>query len=254
MVGDQQGALVGQACLRAGMSKSTYGTGCFAMVNTGPEVVRSSQQLLATVAYRHKGQTTYALEGSIFVAGVAVQWIRDKLGLIETAAETSQAYEATGGDTGGVYLVPAFTGLGAPYWQPDVRGMITGLTLDTNRNQLVTACLQAVAYQTHDLVQCMGRDGAHLNTLRVDGGMVVNDHMCQFLADLLDVVVERPTNVETTALGAAMLAAVGVGLYDDLHIIGDTWALERRFTPGMDADHRQHLLAGYERAVRQVLA
>ncbi len=254
IAGDQQAALVGQGCLTAGMSKSTYGTGCFVMTNTGAKAPRSTQQLLTTVAYRVGGQTTYALEGSIFVAGVAIKWLRDQLGLIAQAEETEAAFRRTEGDSGGVVVVPAFTGLGAPHWKPDVRGMITGLTLDSTRDQLITAFLQAVGYQTQELLQAMAGDGAVVHELRVDGGMVVNDAVCQFLADILDVDVQRPVDTETTALGAALLAAVGAGLFPSVEAAAGAWASERRFVSGMPPATRQRLLDGYRAAVRQVVS
>jgi len=254
VAGDQQAALVGQACLREGMTKSTYGTGCFVIVNTGDKAVRSDAKLLTTVAYRVAGQTTYALEGSIFVAGVAMKWLRDNLGLITDVAETQVAFERTGGDSAGVFVVPAFTGLGAPYWQPAARGLITGLTLDTNRDHLLTAFLQSVVFQTQALLSAMAHDGAVVDCLRVDGGMVVNDALCQFLADILDIPVQRPKNVETTALGAAMLAGVGYGLFPDLNAAAVTWQTDRDFTPNLPAQRRQKLLAGYRRATEQALS
>jgi glycerol kinase len=253
IAGDQQAALIGQACFEPGMSKSTYGTGCFVMTNTGPQIPRSSQRLLATVAYRINGQTSYALEGSIFVAGVAIQWLRDQLGLIDHAADTAEAFARTGGDSGGVYVVPAFTGLGAPHWQPQARGLIAGLTLDSNKDHIITAFLQSVAFQTRTLLQAMAADGAPVATLRVDGGMVVNGAFCQFLCDLLDVPVQRPADVETTVRGAGVLAAIGAGLFSDLTEAAALWQLGADFAPAMDGDHRQALVAGYDRAVAQAL-
>lgn len=254
VAGDQQAALVGQSCFEVGQIKSTYGTGCFVMANTGSESITSNQKLLSTVAYRINGQATYALEGSIFVAGVAIKWLRDSLGLIDDAAETEAAFERTGGNSGGVYVVPAFTGLGAPYWQPDARGMITGLSLDSTRDHVVTATLQAIALQTNELLDAMAADGAKVAELRVDGGMVVNNAFCQFLANILDVPVARPADVETTALGAGMLAALGAGLYPDLASAGTAWQLDRRFEPDLSRDARDKLLAGYQAAIRQVRA
>ncbi len=253
VAGDQHAALVGQGCFEPGMSKSTYGTGCFAVTNTGTTKVDSRHRLLSTVAYRLGGVTTYALEGSIFSAGVAVKWLRDRLGLIDTAAETEAAAQRTRGDTGGVYLVPAFTGLGAPHWKADARGTIVGLTLDSSRDQLVTATLASVAYQTEELLSAMAADGAPVERLRVDGGMVVNDWMCQFLADILRCPVERPMITETTALGAATLAALGAGLVNDIRDAARLWHLEREFRPEMRESHRQRLLAGWHRAVARAL-
>ena len=254
IAGDQQAALIGQACFEPGMSKSTYGTGCFVMTHTGQQISRSSQQLLSTVAYRINGEPSYALEGSIFVAGVAIQWLRDQLGLIEHAADTADAFARTGGDTHGVYVVPAFTGLGAPYWQPQARGLITGLTLDSNKDHIITAFLQSVAFQTRTLLLAMAADGAPVSTLRVDGGMVVNDAFCQFLCDLLNVPVERPADVETTVRGAGVLAAIGAGLFADLQEAAELWQLGRRFDPDMADDQRLGLADGYVQAVAQALS
>jgi glycerol kinase len=254
VAGDQQAALIGQACFSAGMSKSTYGTGCFAMTNTGAERPHSKQRLLTTVAYRIAGQTCYALEGSIFVAGVAIKWLRDQLSLIDDAAETQAAFERCQGDSNGVVVVPAFTGLGAPHWQPDVRGLITGLTLDSSRDHVITATLQSVVLQTAELLRAMAGDGAVVETLRVDGGMVVNDALCQFLADILDVQVQRPQDVETTAKGAAVLAALGSGQLADLQDAASAWRLDQTFTAMMPQERRQQLLDSYARAVTQALS
>jgi glycerol kinase len=253
VAGDQQAALIGQACFEPGMVKSTYGTGCFLMTNTGTTPVRSGQQLLTTIAYQLDGQATYALEGSIFSAGVAVKWLRDQLGLITEAHETEAAARRTGGDAGGVYLVPAFTGLGAPHWAPDARGLFCGMTLDTQRDHLITATLASVAYQTVELVEAISRDGADVGRLRVDGGMVVNDWLCQFLADMIDQPVERPVNVETTALGAAVLAALGGGLVEDLATASRMWGVEQEFLPSMEPSRREHFLTGWRRAVERSL-
>jgi glycerol kinase len=252
MAGDQQAATFGQACMTAGMVKSTYGTGCFALLNTGTQAVRSRNRLLSTVAWRLGGEVTYALEGSIFTAGAAVQWVRDGLGAIRHAAE-SEALAHSVKDSGGVYLVPAFTGLGAPWWDPDARGAILGLTRDSTSAHIVRAALEAVCYQTHDLMQAMADDGGGTPAaLRIDGGMVANDWVCQYLANILDVPVERPEVIETTALGAARLAGLGVGLHTSLDAIAQTWRLERRFEPAMPADRRALLLDGWRRAVSRV--
>ena len=216
MAGDQQAALFGQACFAKGMTKSTYGTGCFMLVNTGHEIVSSHHRLLTTPAYRLGGETTYALEGSIFVAGAAVKWLRDGLGVIADAAETDSLATRVP-DSHGVYMVPAFVGLGAPYWDPDARAAIFGLTLDASAAHLARAALEAVAYQTLDLVNAMAGDGAAGGeTIRIDGGMAANEWLCQFLADILEVPVERPENLETTALGAAFLAGLATGVWGDL--------------------------------------
>ena len=253
MAGDQQAATVGQACTQPGMVKSTYGTGCFALLNTGVTPVASENRLLTTIAYRIGGQTTYALEGSIFVAGAAVQWLRDGLKLIAHASDTEQL--AAGIDsTKGVYLVPAFVGLGAPIWDPHARGTIVGLTRDTGIAEIVRATLEAVGYQTRDLMLAMTGDmgvGDGGTALRVDGGMVANNWVCQFLADILDVPVERPVVTETTALGAAYLAGLAVGLYPSLDALEEVWRCERRFEPKMDAARRDRLYAGWSDAVRR---
>ncbi len=253
VAGDQQAATVGQACFEAGSLKSTYGTGCFALLNTGAKAIASKNRLLTTIAYRVGGETTYALEGAIFIAGAAVQWLRDGLGVIDSAAAT-QALAASLPSNRGVYLVPAFTGLGAPHWDPHARAAIFGMTRDTGVAELARAALEAVCYQTHDLIQAMSDDGQRPTTLRVDGGMVANDWLVQFLADLLDLPVERPAVTETTALGAAMLAGLQAGCFDSLQDIAGTWQLERRFEPRADDEARAALLAGWQRAVRRVLS
>jgi glycerol kinase len=253
IAGDQQAAMIGQGCIRQGMSKSTYGTGCFVMTHTGERPAASRQNLLTTIGYRVHGKTAYALEGSIFVAGVAVKWLRDKLQLIADAAETEAAYQRTAGNSGGVYVVSAFTGLGAPYWVPEARGLICGLTLDTDRDQLLTAFLQSVGFQTEELLRAMRSDGAAVSELRIDGGMVVNNSLCQFLADILQVSVARPMDVETTALGAAMLASVGAELFADLESAAQVWGLDQAFSPNIAKAHREVLLQGYADAVRRAL-
>jgi glycerol kinase len=251
VAGDQQAALIGQACFQPGMIKSTYGTGCFMVLNTGSEAVSSSNKLLTTVAYRLDGETCYALEGSIFVAGAAVQWLRDGLGVIESAVQT-EALAASLESNHGVYLVPAFTGLGAPHWDPDARGAIFGITRDTGPAHLARAALESVCYQTFDLLEAQRRDGLEPTRLRVDGGMVRNDWLCGFLADLLGIVVERPVQTETTALGAAYLAGLRIGLYASLEDIAAHWKAEREFEPGMDEARRNLLLADWHAAVIKV--
>ncbi|SBS28452.1 Glycerol kinase [Marinomonas aquimarina] len=251
IAGDQQAALFGQACFAPGMVKSTYGTGCFLILNTGDQVLKSEHKLLSTVAYRLDGQVTYALEGSIFVAGAAIQWLRDGLKLFSHASETeSLAQQALNADT--VYLVPAFTGLGAPYWDPDARGAMIGLTRDTSVSDIVSAGLRSVCYQTKDLVDAMAKDGAHFNSLRVDGGMVVNDLVVQFLSDLLGIAVERPKVTETTALGVAYLAGLKAGVYDSLEQISELWQAEHAFHPEMGHDSREKLYQGWRNAVHRV--
>ena len=251
IAGDQQAAALGQACVQPGMVKSTYGTGCFVLLNTGEQAVRSRNRLLSTIAYRIGGQTTYALEGSIFIAGAAVQWLRDRLGVVGSAGET-EALAAGLQSNQGVYLVPAFTGLGAPHWDARARGAIFGLTRDSGADVLARAALESVCYQTHDLVHAMREDGAQPTTLRVDGGMVVNDWLVQTLADVLDLEVERPVVTETTALGAAYLAGLQSGVFDSLDDIARRWQRERRFVPAMPASQRQSQLASWHRAVASV--
>ncbi|MWK59241.1 glycerol kinase GlpK [Pseudomonas otitidis] len=252
MAGDQQAALIGQACFQPGMVKSTYGTGCFMIQNTGDTPVTSRNRLLTTVGYRLDGKVTYAVEGSIFVAGAAVQWLRDGIKLISHARDTEALAEQTG-DACGVYLVPAFTGLGAPYWDPKARGAIFGLTRDTGIKEIVTAGLQSVCYQTRDLLEAMRQDGAAApSALRVDGGMVENNWVMQFLADILGVAVERPEVTETTALGAAYLAGLKAGLYRDLDEIARHWHRQQRFAPRMAEAHRAKLYEGWLDAVQRV--
>lgn len=251
IAGDQQAALIGQACFKPGMAKSTYGTGCFLMVNTGDRAVRSENRLLTTVAYRLNGKPCYAVEGSIFVAGAAMQWLRDGLKLIAHASESSAHAETVGVDNP-VYLVPAFTGLGAPHWDPHARGAIMGLTRDTGIGEIVTAGLQSVCYQTKDLVRAIQNDGADLASLRVDGGMVVNDWLMQFLADILNVTVDRPRITETTALGAAYLAGLQTGVFDSLEQISELWECERQFHAGMRPALRESLYAGWLDAIERV--
>jgi glycerol kinase len=251
IAGDQQAATVGQACFQPGMAKSTYGTGCFIVLNTGAELKLSRNRLLSTVAYRLAGKPTFALEGSIFIAGAAVQWLRDSLHLIKSAGETEPLARSIE-DSRGVYLVPAFTGLGAPYWDPQARGALFGLTRDTGIAQLVRAGLEAMGYQTRDLMQAMAQDAVVPTELRVDGGMVVNDWLSQNLADMLQLPVVRPQTVETTALGAAYLAGLTAGVYSSLEDIARLWQVERRFSPQMPAARAAGLYAGWQDAVRRV--
>ncbi len=253
VAGDQQAALIGQGCITSGMTKSTYGTGCFMVVNTGERLIRSTHGLLSTIGYRIGGRTTYAIEGSIFVAGAAVKWLRDSLRIVDSAAATEAAARRSGGDAGGVYLVPAFTGLGAPHWRSDARGLICGLSLDTGRDDLITATLASVVYQSADLLAALARDDVAVTCLRVDGGMVANDWLCQFLADVANVRVERPAITETTALGAGLLAALGGGLVGSLREAAGLWQLNRGFEPSMSASTRTGLLNGWSRAVARTL-
>jgi glycerol kinase len=251
IAGDQQAALVGQCCFEEGMTKSTYGTGCFIIMNTGEQAIKSDNKLLTTVAYRIDGKTVYGIEGSIFIAGAAVQWLRDGLQLIEHAADT-EAIAAETGDAAGVYLVPAFTGLGAPYWDPEARGAILGLTRDTGISEIVTATLQAVCYQTRDLLEAIRKDGSAPTVLRVDGGMVNNNWFAQSLANMLDLEVDRPEITETTALGACYLAGLRVGLFDSLEALQSLWQRNRRFVPEMDSVKRENLYQGWLQAVSRI--
>ena len=252
VAGDQQAALIGQACFKPGMVKSTYGTGCFMVMNTGDEAITSTHRLLTTVGYRLNGKVTYALEGSIFVAGAAVQWLRDGIQLIKQAGDTEAIAEETM-DSRGVYLVPAFTGLGAPYWDPHARGAIFGLTRDTGIGEIVIAGLEAVCFQTRDLIEAMKKDGvSNLHTLRVDGGMAVNNWLMQALANIVGVVVDRPTVTETTALGAAWLAGLHVGKFASLDAIADLWHCQREFVSKMDSEKRENMYAGWIDAVQRV--
>ena len=251
VIGDQQSALVGQACFDSGMAKSTYGTGCFVMMNSGEQALASEHRLLSTVAYRLQGRVTYALEGSIFMAGATIQWIRDGLQLIAKASDTQLLAEQTGYDNP-VYMVPAFTGLGAPYWDPDARGAILGLTRDTGIKEIVTAGLQSVCYQTRDLLEAMKADGVNPATLRVDGGMVVNDWLMQFLADVLDVRIQRPGITETTALGAAVLAGLQVGVYQGLDDVRALWQQQREFVPDIAPQQQAKLYQGWLDAITRV--
>jgi glycerol kinase len=253
VAGDQQAALFGQACFGPGSTKNTYGTGGFLLMNTGTAPVASRHGLLATVAWRIGARTTYALEGSVFVAGAAVQWLRDGLGIIRTAAESQSLAESVA-DTGGVYFVPAFVGLGAPYWDMYARGAIVGLTRGTSAAHLARAALESIAFQSRDVLDAMAEDvrgGPGLERLRVDGGAAANDFLCQFQADLADVPVVRPAVIETTALGAAYLAGLGAGVWTSETGLAERAAIDRTFTPRMDADRRTRLYAGWRRAVER---
>ncbi len=252
VAGDQQAASFGQACFSPGDVKSTYGTGCFALVNTGSGVPKSANRLLATAL----AQKQYAIEGSIFIAGAVIQWLRDGLKVLPTAPD-SESMARRAGDAPGLYFVPAFTGLGAPYWDPDARGAILGLTRDTGIAEVTRAALDSVCYQTRDLLEAMARDMkaadlGRLRTLKVDGGMVSNDWFCQRLADLTGLMVERPVVTETTALGAAYLAGLGAGLFRDTKDIAARWALDRRFAPAMNKASRDRLYEGWRNAVARI--
>ena len=254
VAGDQQAATIGQACFEPGMLKSTYGTGCFALLNTGSELITSENQLLGTIAYRLDGKTTYALEGSIFVAGAAVQWLRDGLKVVETAADTLGLAENADSEQQ-VYLVPAFTGLGAPYWDAECRGAIFGLTRNSGPNELARAALESVGYQTRDLLEAMRDDWADAgeNILRVDGGMSDNDWAMQFLSDILGAEVDRPQIRETTAIGAAWLAGMKSGFYPEQAEFASSWQAEKRFEPKMATAERARKYAGWRDAVRRTL-
>jgi len=251
MAGDQQAATIGQVCIKPGMVKATYGTGCFALLNTGSIAVHSRSRLLTTIAYQLGGQRTYALEGSIFIAGAAVQWLRDGLHVIAKSSDV-EAVAKTANPEHGVYVVPAFVGLGAPYWDAEARGAILGLTRDSGPGEIAAATLDSVCYQTRDLVEAMRGDGAQIAELRVDGGMVVNDPLMQRLADTVGAPVERPKVTETTALGAAFLAGLQAGLWPSLDALSATWALDRAFKPGEGTASRDRRYAGWQDAVRRV--
>ena len=255
VAGDQHAATIGQACFEPGMFKSTYGTGCFALLNTGSKPVPSKNRLLTTIAYRLNGEVTYALEGSIFIAGAAVQWLRDGMRMLDDASQSGAMAEAADPQQD-VYMVPAFVGLGAPYWDADARGAIFGLTRGSGPNELARAALEAVCYQTRDLLEAMQKDwAADADTvLRVDGGMVASDWTMQFLADILDAPVDRPTILETTALGAAWLAGHQVGVWGDQAAFAERWRLDKRFTPDMDEATRAQKYAGWKDAVRRTLS
>ena len=255
VAGDQQAATIGQACFKPGMLKSTYGTGCFALLNTGDTPVTSNNRLLTTIAYQLDGKPTYALEGSIFVAGAVVQWLRDGLGIIQNAADTS-AMAVQADPQQDVIIVPAFTGLGAPYWNAECRGAVYGLTRNSGPAEFARAALESVGFQTRDLLEAMRADwqghGSDA-TLRVDGGMSANDRAMQFLSDIIDAPVDRPHVVETTAMGAAWLAGQRAGIYPDMAGFAENWAVERSFTPDMTADKRAARYARWQRAVAATL-
>lgn len=254
IAGDQQAALIGQACFEPGMVKSTYGTGCFALMNIGDEFKLSKNKLLTTIAYRFDGKITYAIEGAIFVSGAAIQWLRDNLGLFKKSSD-SEALATSVDDNNGVYFVPAFTGLGAPYWRPDAQACITGLTRESNAAHITRAALEAQGYQTLDLMDAFIADsGFDPKVIRADGGLVANRFVCQFLADMLDRPVELPRVTETTALGAAYLAGLHAGLFKDLSDVQAAWSCQKRYEPQVDASTRRTLYAGWQAAVKKVLA
>lgn len=253
VAGDQQAAAIGQACFAPGDIKSTYGTGCFVILNTGTERARSKNRLLSTVAYRLNGQITYALEGSIFMAGATLQWLRDGIEIIDDAGKSESHIKGTQAGNDGVYIVPAFTGMGAPYWDPDARGAIVGMTRDTGRPEFIRAAIEAVCYQTYDLFKAMADDGISPASLKVDGGMSANGMMCQYLADLLDIPVQRPAVKETTALGAAWLAGYKAGICSGPDARRKAWRSDADFAPDMTADAREQVLAGWHDAVRRIV-
>jgi glycerol kinase len=251
--GDQQAALFGQACYKPGMAKNTYGTGCFMLMNTGEKAVPSKSGLLTTIAWGINGRVEYALEGSIFITGAAVQWLRDELRIINNSAE-SEEYARKVPDTGGVYLVPAFVGLGAPYWDMYARGTIVGITRGTKREHIIRATLESICYQTRDVLEAMANDsGINLTALRVDGGAVTNDFLMQFQADILGVPVHRPKVTETTALGAAYLAGLAVGYWASQDEIAAKWQIDKEFSPYMSPEQREKLYRGWKRAVERAL-
>ena len=253
IAGDQQAALFGQACFEPGMIKNTYGTGCFIVLNTGRRRVDSTNGLITTLACGPDGKAVYALEGSVFIAGAAVQWLRDELGLLRTSAESGAMAEAVA-DNAGVYFVPAFVGLGAPYWDPEARGTIVGLTRGTGRNHLVRAALEAMAYSTTDVLEIMGRESRlTIRELRADGGAAANDFLCRFQADILGLPVVRPRTVETTALGAAYLAGLGSGFWNSTDELRRFWAADRTFRPAMKRPRAEELHRGWRAAVRKTL-
>jgi len=252
VVGDQQSATIGQCCFEPGSLKSTYGTGAFVLLNTGNKIIYSKNRLLTTIAYRIKGKTTYAMEGSIFIAGAGVQWLRDRMKFFKKATETEQIIKSLK-DNNDVYLVPAFTGLGAPYWDSNSRGVLSGLTRDTGPKEIIRATIESVAYQTYDLFEAMKHDGLRPKVVKVDGGMVMNNWFSQFLSDVVNVQVLRPKVQETTALGAALMAGLQIGVYKSLKDISKNWALDKRFSPKMKNKNRVHLIKGWSKAIKRTL-
>lgn len=252
IAGDQQAAAIGQCCFEKGDTKSTYGTGCFALMNTGEDAITSKHKMLTTVAFQVEGKRYYALEGSIFIAGAAIQWLRDELQMISSAQECESLARSISGNDG-VYLVPAFTGLGAPYWEPRARGALVGLTRNSGKAHIIRAALESVCYQTHDLMSAISADAGAPTRLRVDGGMVANQWLMQFLSDIVDVDVDKPVVTETTALGVAFLAGLQIGLYRDFDEIRDIWKLDTRYQSSIKPEKRAMLLNGWKHAVNQTL-
>ena len=253
VLGDQQAAAVGQACFEKGSIKSTYGTGAFVIMNTGSKKINSKNKLLTTICYRLNNKTTYALEGSIFIAGAGVQWLRDKIKLINNAYETEKIAKSTKSNNE-VYVVPAFSGIGAPYWRPDARGLITGLTRDSDWKTLVRATVESVAYQSYDLFNSMNKDGLKPRIVKIDGGMVANNWFSQFLADVINLKVIRPKVLETTALGAALLAGYQVGEFKSINQIKNIWKKDKAFKPKINKKLRNHILHGWKQAIKKTLA
>ena len=252
VVGDQQSASIGQCCFEPGSLKSTYGTGAFVLLNTGYKKIYAKNRLLTTIGYRINGKTTYAMEGSIFIAGAGVQWLRDRMKFFKKAFETEKILKSLK-DNRDVYLVPAFTGMGAPYWNQQSRGVLSGLTRDTGPKEIVRATIESVAYQTHDLFEAMKHDGLRPRMVKVDGGMVMNNWFSQFLSDVVNVKVYRPKVHETTALGAAFMAGLKIGVYKSLKDISKNWSLEKKFTPKMKNSDRKTLLVGWSKAIKRAL-
>jgi glycerol kinase len=252
VVGDQQSASIGQCCFEPGSLKSTYGTGAFVLLNTGNKIIYSKNRLLTTIAYRIKGKTTYAMEGSIFIAGAGIQWLRDKLKFFNKASETEKIVKSLK-DNKGIYLVPAFTGLGAPYWDANARGVLSGLTRDTGPKEIIRATIESVAYQTYDLFEAMKHDGLRPKLVKVDGGMVKNNWFSQFLSDVINIKVLRPKVQETTALGAAFMAGLQIGVYKSLKDISKNWQLDKNFKPKIKTNLRARLIKGWTKAINKTL-
>ena len=252
VVGDQQSATIGQCCFEPGSLKCTYGTGAFVLLNTGSKKIYSKNRLLTTIGYRINGKTTYAMEGSIFIAGAGVQWLRDRMKFFKKASESEKIVRSIGSNKG-VYLVPAFTGLGAPYWNANARGVLSGLTRDTGPKEITRAIIESVAYQTYDLFEAMKHDGLRPKIVKVDGGMVMNNWFAQFLSDIVNVKVLRPKVQETTALGAAFMAGLQIGIYKSLKDISKKWFIGKKFSPKMNNNNRKNLINGWEKTIKRTL-
>ena len=252
VVGDQQSATIGQCCFESGSLKSTYGTGAFVLLNTGSKKIYSKNRLLTTIAYRINGKTTYALEGSIYIAGAGVQWVRDKMKFIKNASDSEKIVRSLK-DNSGIYLVPAFTGIGAPYWNANSRGVVSGITRDTGPKEIIRATLESVVYQTYDLFEAMKHDGLRPKVIKVDGGMVMNNWFAQYLADIINIKILRPKVHETTALGAAFMAGLSIGVYKSLNDISKKWALDKKFSPKIKNKFRKRMLQGWNKAIKRAL-